>query len=71
MNFDNELMEAWVWFSTNMDKWTNDTPLSAGLLDAIQGTQGPSGPQREPFYQWVRDNRDDLIAYHSELLTKP
>ena len=70
MELDNDLMGAWAWFSTNMDKWTDDTPLTAGLMTAIQGVEGPSGPHREPHWQWVRDNREDLLALHA-FLTKP
>jgi hypothetical protein len=66
--FDTELNEAWAWFSVSWDKWKNlNTTLTDGLSYVMDNTTGPSGPHKEPHWQWVRDNRTDLLDLYNNL----
>lgn len=66
--FDTELNKAWAWFSTNWDKWKSlNTPLSDGLSHVMDNTTGPSGPHKDPHWQWVRDNRVELLELYNNL----
>jgi hypothetical protein len=66
--FDTELNNAWSWFASNWDKWRElNTSLTDGLSFVFDNTSGPSGIHKEPHWQWVRDNRDDLLALYNSL----
>lgn len=67
-NFDKELNDAWAWFATNWESWANlNTSLTEGLKNIFDNTGGPSGPHKEPYWQWVRDNRADLLDLYNSL----
>jgi hypothetical protein len=66
--FDTELNIAWIWFCTNWDKWINlNTDLSNELKNVMEKTTGPSGPHKEIYWQWVRENKQQLIHLYNSL----
>lgn len=67
-NFDPQLNEAFAWFATNWDKWkTLNTTLTDSLGFVLDSVVGPSRPSNEPHWQWIRDNRDDLLALYNSI----
>lgn len=66
--FDSELNEAWAWFAVNWESWANlNTQLTDGLKFVFDNTGGPSGVHKEPHWDWVRNNREDLLNLYNSL----
>lgn len=66
--FDTELNEAWAWFAVNWESWVNlNTELTNGLKTVFDNTGGPSGPHKESYWEWVKDNRVNLLNLYSSL----
>ena len=66
--FDEELNNAWAWFAVNWESWANlNTSLTEELKNIFNNTSGPSGPHKEPHWQWVRDNRKQLLELYNSL----
>lgn len=60
--FDTELNNAWAWFAVNWESWANlNTELTNGLKNVFENTGGPSSPSKEPYWQWVRDHKQELL----------
>lgn len=66
--FDTELEEAYAWFAVNWDLWRPlNTEITNGLGNVFDNTTGPAGSHKEPYWQWVRDNRADLLDLYNSL----
>jgi len=66
--YDYDLNSAWGWFASNWDKWANlNTPITIGIINVMNNTSGPYGAHKEPYYEWVRDNRAALLELYNEL----
>jgi hypothetical protein len=66
--FDTELNNAWAWFATNWDTWTSlNNEITNELQFIFENTSGPSGPHKEVYWDWVKNNRDELLELYNSL----
>lgn len=65
---EGEIYEAFVWFATHYDSWINlDNALTNGLKYVFEETAGPSRLENEVHWNWIRENKDDLLALYYSL----